>query len=40
MATACAEALTLFLEGDYDACLQTLQRLDLDDSIPDDSVKV
>ena len=26
-------ALTLFLEGNYDACLQILQRLDLNDIV-------
>ena len=35
-----AEALALFLEGNYDACLQTLQRLDLDDSLGDSDLKV
>ena len=37
---ATTEALTLFLQGNYDACLQTLQRIDLDDIITDNGIKV
>ncbi|GAX83472.1 hypothetical protein CEUSTIGMA_g10897.t1 [Chlamydomonas eustigma] len=32
---AASEATCLWLEGDFDACLQTLERLDLDDAIKD-----
>jgi hypothetical protein len=37
---AASEATCLWLKGDFDACLQTLERLDLDYVIKDLKVKL